>query len=164
MFSDEALYKLSSGLLSRLEESSCFKSAKTILLYYALPDEVNTHRFIEKWSGIKQIILPVVEGDHLLLKRYNGKEDLKMGAYRILEPCGPNIADMNEIDLCIVPGVAFDGQGHRLGRGKGYYDRLLPKIAAPKIGICFHFQLLDSVPSESFDIVMDEVWTEKGKI
>ena len=69
-------------------------------------------------------------------------------------------AEAGEIDLIIVPGVAFDAQCHRLGRGRGFYDRLLSSLHAPKIGICFDFQLVPSVPVESFDHPMDHVVTE----
>ena len=63
----------------------------------------------------------------------------------------------DEIDLAVIPGVAFDRYGHRLGRGKGYYDRLLPQIPAPKVGICFPFQLIEEVPAEAFDFRMDTI-------
>ncbi|EJW99876.1 5-formyltetrahydrofolate cyclo-ligase [gut metagenome] len=94
------------------------------------------------------------------LHRYTGPQNLVVGSYGILEPIGEAIQTYTSIDLIIVPGMAFDKQGHRLGRGKGYYDRLLPKIPqAYKIGICFPFQLLEEIPTEPFDICMDEILT-----
>ena len=69
------------------------------------------------------------------------------------------------IDLAIIPGVSFDRKGNRLGRGKGYYDRLLNKLNVYKIGICFQFQLTEpGLPTEDSDIPMDEVWTENGNV
>ncbi|HQG08910.1 MAG TPA: 5-formyltetrahydrofolate cyclo-ligase, partial [Dysgonamonadaceae bacterium] len=65
--------------------------------------------------------------------------------------------DFDSIDLIIVPGVAFDRKLNRLGRGKGYYDRLLSQLKSPKIGICFDFQLLESIPVEDWDIKMDMI-------
>ena len=67
-----------------------------------------------------------------------------------------------DIDLAVIPGMAFDRDGHRLGRGKGFYDKLLPGIKCRKIGLCFSFQLADSVPIEPHDIVMDMVLTDDG--
>ena len=64
------------------------------------------------------------------------------------------------IELVVVPGMAFDKQGHRLGRGKGYYDRLLPKLTnAYKLGVCFPYQYIEEVPTDEHDIRMDEVLT-----
>lgn len=128
------------------------------MLYHSLKDEVDTHAFIRKWSREKCILLPVVVGDDLELRLYTGPEDLTVGAYGIEEPTGARFTDYAAIDLIVVPGVAFDRDGNRLGRGKGYYDRLLPRIpSAYKIGICFPFQLVDEVPAEPFDIRMDEI-------
>lgn len=130
------------------------------MLYHSLKDEVDTHAFIRKWSREKRILLPVVTGDDLELRLYTGPEDLTVGAYGIEEPTGALFTDYSTIDLIVVPGVAFDRDGNRLGRGKGYYDRLLPRIpSAYKIGICFPFQVVDEVPAEPFDIRMDEIIT-----
>ena len=118
-----------------------------------MKDEVQTHAFIEKWSRSKRIILPVVTGDELELRVYAGPQDLAIGSYGIAEPTGAPFTDY----LAVIPGVAFDRYGHRLGRGKGYYDRLLPQIPAPKVGICFPFQLIEEVPAEAFDFRMDTI-------
>ena len=86
---------------------------------------------------------------------------MQKGAFGIWEP-KPDGEEAVEgaIDLIIVPGVAFDRQCHRLGRGRGFYDRLLSSLDVPKVGICFDFQLVPSVPVESFDYPMDHVVTE----
>ena len=148
----------SADVLSRLEAHPAFQQAHTILIYHSLPDEVNTHDFIRKWSVQKQILLPVVIGNDLELRLYTGPQDLKEGAYGIEEPVGEPFTDYASIDLAIIPGVAFDAHGNRLGRGKGYYDRLLPRLPHTyKIGICFPFQLLEEVPTEALDVRMDEV-------
>lgn len=136
-----------------------FKQAKTILLYYSMKDEVQTHSFIEKWSKCKQIVLPAVVGKELELRIYTSTQELSIGELNILEPIGETFIEYSQIDLAIIPGVAFDKKGNRLGRGKGYYDRLLPRISAPKVGICFSFQLVDAIPSEEFDVCMNKVIT-----
>ncbi|WP_281643909.1 5-formyltetrahydrofolate cyclo-ligase [Bacteroides zoogleoformans] len=150
-------------ILAALEAHPAFRAANTVLLYHSLKDEVDTHDFIRKWSRTKRILLPVVVGNDLELRVYNGPEGLISGAYDIKEPTGAPFCDYNSIDLILVPGVAFDRNGNRLGRGKGYYDRLLPNIpSAYKAGICFPYQLVEEVPSEPFDVRMDEVITLQG--
>lgn len=151
----------SAEILAALEAHPAFRAATTVLLYHSLKEEVDTHEFIRKWSREKRILLPVVVGDDLELRLYTGPEDLKPGAYGIEEPTGELFTDYADIDFIVVPGVAFDRNGNRLGRGKGYYDRLLPRIpSAYKAGICFPFQLVEEVPAEPFDIRMDEIITQ----
>ena len=86
----------------------------------------------------------------------------RFGAYNIMEPVGEVFTDYAQIDLAVIPGVAFDRQLNRMGRGKGFYDRLLPQLGdAYKIGICFDFQLVESIECEEHDIRMDEVISGK---
>lgn len=154
----------STSLLDKLIDHPRFKEAQTVLLYYSLLDEVRTHEFVERISQEKQVVLPVVTGDELELRRYSGKTDLKKGSFGIDEPTGEIVTDFSSIDVAIIPGVGFDKHGNRLGRGKGYYDRLLPKLQSYNIGVCFSFQVLPEIPTESFDRPMDEVWTQEGCI
>lgn len=152
----------SAEILAALEAHPAFRAANTVLLYYSLPDEVDTHDFIGKWSTKKRILLPVVAGNDLELRVYTNPADLAVGAYGIGEPTGALFTDYAAIDFIAVPGVAFDRNGNRLGRGKGYYDRLLPRIpAAYKAGICFPFQIVEEIPAEPFDIRMDEIITQQ---
>lgn len=155
---------LSAALLKQLERHPLFMEARTVLLYYSLKDEVYTHEFVERWHQKKAILLPVVKGDELELRYYTGKDDLRMGSYGIGEPVGKLFTDYPRIDLTIVPGVSFDKGGNRLGRGKGYYDRLLPKLSSYNIGICYAFQVCDAIPCEAFDRKMDAVLTDEGWI
>ena len=130
------------------------------MLYYSLPDEVDTHTLVDSLlvSG-KQILLPRVTGEGTMeLRRYTGPSDLALGAYNIMEPTGELFDDYAAIDLAIIPGMAFDKEGNRMGRGKGYYDRLLPKLRSTyKIGICLPFQLVEQIPTDEHDVKMDEV-------
>ena len=153
----------SAVLLRQIENHPNFIASKTILLFYSLGDEVYTHDFVEKWHSTKKILLPVVQGDILVLRHYTGKECLQAGAFNIEEPIGKNFTDYDEIELAVIPGVSFDKQGNRLGRGKGYYDKLLPLLHSYNIGICHQFQAREDIPAEPFDRKMDEVWTEKGR-
>ena len=158
-YSREELEALSVSMLQRLELHPVFVEARTVLLYHSLPDEVTTHAFIDRWCGEKEIILPTVVGDDLVLHRYTGPDCLTLGSYGILEPSGELFTDFDRITLAVIPGMAFDHQGNRLGRGKGYYDRLLPRLThAYKLGLCFPFQLLpEEIPHEPHDIRMDAV-------
>lgn len=156
-YTSSELKELSDEVLNKLEADPLFEKAQTILMYYSLKDEVQTHDFVERWGKKKKILLPVVVGDDLVLRTYAGKDHLAEGAFHIDEPTGTTFTDYDAIDLVIVPGVAFDSNGNRLGRGKGYYDRLLPRIGAAKIGICFPFQLLKEIPTEPFDKKMDKI-------
>jgi 5-formyltetrahydrofolate cyclo-ligase len=155
--SASSLDALSAEVLASLESRRDFREAATVLLYHSLPDEVRTWDFVDRWCGSKRVLLPVVVGDDLELRLYTGRDSLRLGMYNILEPVGPLFTDYDSIDLAVIPGVAFTRDGVRLGRGKGYYDRLLPRINSPKIGICFPFQILDFIPTESFDVRMDDV-------
>lgn len=162
-FTKAQLKESSSALLELLEKHPHFKDATTILCYHSLDDEVQTHDFVEKWHTKKRILLPVVKDDILVLRHYTGLTCLQSGSFHIEEPGGEDFTQYDEIDLCIVPGIAFDRHGNRLGRGKGYYDKLLPLLHTYNIGICFRFQALKEIPTEPFDRKMDEVWTEEGR-
>ena len=150
-----------SGIIMQLlADDAHFLAAKTVLLYHSLSDEVNTHQFIEEWCLKKQLLLPVVVGEELELRLFQNMNELKIGSFGIAEPTGPLFTDYAKIDFVAVPGMAFDRNGHRLGRGKGYYDRLLPKLTnAYKAGICFPYQVVDEVPVEPTDITMDGIIT-----
>lgn len=152
-------------MLEQLEQHPRFRTAHTVLLYYSLGDEVQTHDFVERWYRQKKILLPVVKGDVLELRVYTGRESLKTGeAYHIEEPEGEAFTRYEEIDFSIIPGVSFDSKGNRLGRGKGYYDKLLPLLSSYNVGICYGFQVSELIPTEDFDRPMDEVWTENGRL
>lgn len=147
-------------LCRQVMEHSEVKKAKTLLLYASLPDEVDTTTLLQALAEAgKTVLLPVVVNDtDLELRRYTGKNTLHDGAWHIPEPEGLVFADYHKIDVAIVPGIAFDTQGNRLGRGKGYYDRLLAKIPhCYKIGLCFNFQKVDRIPTGPWDIKMDEI-------
>lgn len=150
--------KASQNALTKLEGIPEFIKAKEILAYWALPHEVHTQIFIEKWYGKKQFYLPVINGNNLELRAYNKKAELvKNSQFKVWEPKNEEMAELSLVDFALVPGVAFDRAGKRLGRGKGYYDRLLTRLNAYKVGLCFDFQLVDDVPTSGYDIVMDKV-------
>lgn len=152
----EQLMEQSELILHKLENHPAFIVAKTVMLYSSLPDEVQTQAFLEKWHLKKQIILPTVVGDDIIPVAYGADTSFAVGDFNILEPQDKPYT--GDYDLIVVPGVAFDRQGNRIGRGRGYYDRFLCQhLNVKRIGICFDFQLVDEVPTEPLDIRMDEV-------
>ncbi len=156
-FSDVQKITEAQFVFSKIESTPEFQNASTLLMYWSLPDELPTKDFIEKWCQLKTILLPVVTEGNLKIRKYTGLNNLKTGSYGIFEPI-ENKDFVEMIDLAIVPGVAFDNQGRRIGRGKGYYDRFLKNKKITKWGVCFSFQMYENLPSATFDIVMDKVF------
>lgn len=166
-FTPQQLEELSLPVVVRLRER--LKDAKTIVAYYPLPDEVDIRQLLDEWLAEgKTIFLPKVTGPvSMELCRFMGRDDLQEGAFHILEPSknhGDRSIDMKSGDfnqesvpVILVPGVAFDVEGHRLGRGKGYYDHFLRTREVRTIGVCFDFQKVSKVPVDAYDIAVDEV-------
>lgn len=154
------MQEMSECVLSKLEVESHFIAARVVLLYYALPDEVRTWEFLERWYRKKMLLLPKVQGQELSLHPYQGTGSLQAGAFGIMEPQSGTFTETGLLDVAVIPGMAFDTEGNRLGRGRGFYDRFLSAAATPalyKIGIAFPFQIVEDLPVEATDIKMDLV-------
>lgn len=149
---------LSEKVVRNIEQCEEFRTAHSVLCYWPLADEVQINSLIEKYWQKKQVFLPVVSGDKLELKLFEGRDKMQVGTFGILEPTGE--AYSGDVDLVIVPGVAFDLHGHRLGRGKGYYDQFLPSTKAYKLGVAFRLQIVESIPVDEWDIPVDKVVTD----
>ena len=158
-YTQQQLKQLSQPIIARLRP--LLKEARTVLAYYSLPDEVWTHQLIDDLvADGKTVVLPhVIDGERMELRRYTGSHDLIEGSFGIMEPVGEPFIDYHLIDVALIPGVAFDTDGHRLGRGRGYYDRFLshlsPLTSHLLIGVCFDFQKVASVPVDINDIPVD---------
>ncbi len=139
-------------IFTKIESLEPFKKANTILLYWSTKNEMPTHDFVEKWKDEKIILLPSVVGNDIVLKRYT--KNLMQGSLGIWEP-DTELNFEGVLDLAIIPGVAFDRNRNRLGRGRGYYDRFLTNSICVRIGICFDFQLFDDIPANKNDKRMD---------
>ena len=155
--------KAAEQVFGKIEAFPEFKAAKTVMIYWASPDELPTQNFIKKWKDEKLIILPAVKGRKLRLKRYTSEANMVQHKLGIWEP------DLTEnfegiIDLAIVPGVAYDLKKNRLGRGKGYYDRFFKRKKTLKIGVGFDFQIIDLVPVNSHDKRLDRIITPSNTI
>ncbi len=155
----EQLRQFSDAALEHLRQLPEWHVATTILLYASLPDEVPTQALIaEALDEGKTVLLPVVQGDELELRECSDLEDLHPGAFNIDEPQGKAFTRYEDIELAIIPGMAFTPDGERLGRGRGYYDRLMPHLeTALKVGLCWPFQLVEELPAEPHDQPMDMV-------
>ncbi|MDO5526795.1 MAG: 5-formyltetrahydrofolate cyclo-ligase [Prevotella sp.] len=159
-YSTQELSDMSLAVVERLKANSQFSHARTLFIYSSLSDEVDTTTLLDSLALCgKTVVLPkVVDAENMELRLYTGREDLAVGSYSIMEPTGKLFTALHDIDVAVVPGMAFDRNGHRLGRGKGYYDRILAQMPqAYKIGICFDFQLMENIPHDAHDVSMDEV-------
>ena len=150
-------------VFARLEKTAAFLLADRILMYHSLPDELSTHAFLAKWAGLKHFYLPRVNGVDLEILPYD-ESRLELGSFHIEEPTGNDTANPEDIELVVVPAVAYDRKGNRLGRGKGFYDRFLKSTAAVKIGVGYEFQLFDELPTEPHDVGMDVIITQNSTI
>lgn len=140
----------SAAILEQLEQMQCFREAKTVLLYYPINNEVDVLPLFKKYKHTKTLLLPVSHRREMTVSPYEGNDKMHRGKFHIPEPTTP--AYEGEIDLIVVPAVAFDKTGLRLGRGGGYYDKFLKKHArAMLIGVGYDFQLVDQVPAERHD-------------
>ncbi len=142
-----------------------FKRAEYVMFYIATSKEVQTRLMITeaKTSG-KKIVLPVIlrgEGRMIPSLIEDFEKELTLGPYKIFQPHSKYIREIaaERIDLAVVPGLAFDKQGNRLGRGRGYYDKFLSRVPAgtPRVGLAFDFQVLKSFPVLSHDISVTRV-------
>lgn len=147
-------------VFAQLEKTAAFLMADRILMYHSLPDELSTRKFLSKWKEKKHFYLPRVNGVNLEILPYD-ESRLELGAFHIEEPTGDDTIDPDDLEVIVVPAVAYDKRGNRLGRGKGFYDRLLQTTRATKIGVGYEFQLVDDVPCEVHDVPMDMVITQQ---
>ena len=139
-------------------------SAHTTLFFAPLPDELDVWPVLERSLALgTNCALPFFDAEK---KTYRAKQiqtlatDIVTGKFGVREPAA-NCADvpLDQFDLVLVPGLAFDLQGNRLGRGRGFYDRLLEKISGVKCGVGYDFQLLPSLPIEANDLKVDFIFT-----
>jgi len=149
----------------RLGSLHGFQTARAIAFFSSTQGEVNTDEMID--SSLregKKISMPKVNTKSVGITFYqiHSRKDMKVGKYGILEPDGDHgsIVTRHELDIMIVPGIAFDGNCNRLGYGKGYYDSFLREIGAMKVGLAFDFQIVPKIDRVEGDVQMDFVITE----
>lgn len=142
----------SASLAERLRGWTFWQSAACVCAFSALAGEPDV---LASWPDGKRIALPRVEGDDLKFHWVAGRAELQPGRFGILEPAAEAPDAGSGFDLILVPGMAFDLRGGRLGRGRGFYDRFLPTARGLRVGVCFEDQIVDDVPSEAHDLRMD---------
>ncbi|WP_457601139.1 5-formyltetrahydrofolate cyclo-ligase [Hydrogenivirga sp.] len=153
------------SIINNLKTLPEYSSATEVMLYCSIKGEPDLSPLFEELAEEgKNLVLPRVKGSELELVRVGAPLCLTDGTFNIPEPASGEIISPEELELVVVPGVAFDRQGYRVGFGKGYYDRLLERVRAPKIGVAYSFQVLDSVPRDSWDRPVDILVTEKEVI
>jgi 5,10-methenyltetrahydrofolate synthetase len=150
-------------IVENVLDSPEFEMYQAIYTYVGMGSEVDTRVLIKKALALgKKVACPKIEDGEIEFYYINGLEDLLHGSFGIPEPIGEQLA-MDENALVVVPGIAFDYGKQRIGYGKGYYDKYLAKYPWYKtIGLAFQIQIMDSLPSESFDIALELIATEEG--
>jgi 5-formyltetrahydrofolate cyclo-ligase len=165
-FDEDLLFEKNLKISQCLQENSDFQAAENILFYASLPREVDTLELIDQaFESGKSVFLPKIQGDTIEIGRAESWEDLIEDKMGILEPRfalekGHEI----QMDVILVPGLAFDHEGNRLGYGKGHYDRLLKSLSGLKIGLAFKEQILDELPHAAHDVPMDIIITDEGPL
>lgn len=156
-------------ILDRLFSSRPFETSRTILFYIGVRTEVSTIQHVEvALAQDKNVFVPWCEGPELQLYQLKQIDELTPGLFGIPEP-KQELRDtphrkgrIDEVDLAVVPGVAFGRDGSRLGNGRGYYDRLFGALTGPtiRVGVGFECQIFDQLPVDEHDVWMDAVITE----
>jgi len=140
-------------------------SAKRILCYAAMPDEVDLWTAIDSLAlDGKEILLPRCRGKHIECVRFETREQLSQSPFGILEPQSGEAVEPHALDLALTPGRAFDVRGNRLGRGASFYDRFFSRFSGVKCGVAFDCQVFEKIPAEPHDIPVDMIVTEKRMI
>jgi 5-formyltetrahydrofolate cyclo-ligase len=167
VLTEKEYLELSSRVCDRLESLPFFIEAKTIAAYYPVHNEVDILLLLKKSiKNRKRILLPRISIQSKVSLDFVEVTDLelKIGPYGIPQPSSAAVnIPLSEIDILLIPGLVFDHQHRRVGYGKGYYDRLLKKLSAKTktIGVSFSFQIVESLPQNSFDRPVEIVVTEK---
>ena len=161
--SKEEILEKSRKIKDALFNLESYKKSKTAMFFVSFNSEVNTHDMIKESIGRKIIVVPKVVNKEIEPSVIIDLDNLiPSGKFGILEPIELMKIAYKNIGLVLVPGIAFDREGHRIGYGFGYYDKFLKKVPkAVKIGLCFDFQVVDKVPREEHDVPVDLIVTEE---
>lgn len=160
------VYEKSKMAADFLLNSEIYKNSKAIMLYYPLGNETDTSDIFKRaLIDNKTVVYPTtdINTNEITAVLVDTDTQFSKGAYSVFEPDVKKEFD-DKIDLVVVPGIAFDKRGFRVGFGKGCYDRFLEKIEAFKVGMCYDFQIVDDIESDSYDIKMEYLVSESGMI
>tara|TARA_R110002072_G_scaffold150953_4_gene299873 strand:+ start:99491 stop:100078 length:588 start_codon:yes stop_codon:yes gene_type:complete len=162
----------STQLCQRLIGTSYYQEAETILAYASMASELSLDPLIEHAiSDGKTVCVPRIDWDHKAMEPAqirNLDADLRMGRYGVRAPVGGcPLVEKSTLDLILIPGLGFDSGLRRLGRGAGFYDRMIDALGMPRplmVGVCFGCQVIERVPTEAHDWLMDRVFAETGEV
>lgn len=153
----EAAYSIAEKILYE----KAWQTASCIAFYLPLPDEVSTFPLLESaWRSGKTTVAPIVQNDTLVFGKFSSRSELVPGPWGISQPALKNSVPDSAIHLILVPGIAFDLDGYRLGYGGGFYDRYFQNSRALRWGLAFDFQLLPALPRMEHDVPVDKIFTE----
>lgn len=155
-------YRKDKKILQHLVSFKPFLLAKEFFTYVNYQGEVATDILIKKYFGKKTIIVPRIKAKRICLYELHDPHEFEKGKFGIREPKICMLKrKFDEIDVALIPGIAFDGTGHRIGFGGGYFDRFLKKVHCTTIGLAYEFQIIEKVPAEKYDAAVDYIVTEK---
>lgn len=156
---------MSLSIQQRLISSGEYVESSIVALYYSIHNEVATENVISHaFSSGKKVLLPVMSEDNLLFRELTETSTVHAGAYGIMEPCATNtVLAAAQADMIVIPGIAFDENGNRVGYGKGCYDKALHHLEGQGrlVAVCFDFQLIEKIIGEPHDVKVDMIITEK---
>lgn len=158
------IYEASQCIYKQVMAWSVFQDAHCVACYVSMDNEVDTHGVIASALKMgKQVCVPVTQKKGVMhFQEILGLDELRPVRFGLLEPVyqAEKVVGADDLDLVIVPGIAFDWQGNRLGFGGGFYDRFLAPCLATRVGLAYAFQMVDAVPIENHDVQMDVLVTE----
>lgn len=150
-------------MMQHLLQQDFFKTANHIACYVEQGSEMPTQALIKNiLAQKKQCYLPCLAGEALIFSHYEIDMSLIENKFHILEPAIPKIISTQNIELFFLPLLGFDKDGHRLGQGKGYYDRSLTQASGLRVGLAFSCQQVDAIPADPWDLKLDAIITELG--
>lgn len=158
---DETLFLYSQSIRKKVMSHPRYQQAHTIGIYVSLPREVDTMTLIEETLKQHHVCVPKVHGNVMHFYEITSLEELEEGHFHVLEPTSNHLVQPEDIDLMIVPMMAFDHQFYRVGYGKGYYDRYFQRrFHGYKLGLAYSFQKVDDIDKNLYDIPLDEIINE----
>lgn len=160
--SQEEKKRKDKAIFDRLLSVPAFAQAREFFTYLSHKGEVSTDLLLAKFLGKKIVVVPKIESEAICLYELTSTDEWRSGPYNIREPVHClSKSQWDSIDVAIIPGVAFDETGHRIGFGGGYFDRFLKKLHCTTIGFAYELQMIDKVPVHSYDVPVDFIVTEK---
>lgn len=162
----DAVKKYSRRISAHLWELDPIRKASNIMIFASMGNEVDLSVFQEEaLAEGKKIFMPRVEGKEIVVVPFEGWDKMKLSSFGVREPVGETV-DPADLDVVIVPGLVFDGRGFRLGYGKGYYDRFLPRLKedAFACGVCYEFQVVETIYPHEEDVPVHWIVTDRSEL